>query len=563
MKIKSKRITWTDDDGQKAHGKGKAEEYTAAFDMEIFPLPEGIIVEKDIYVTMRDGVKLALNVYRPDKPGKFPVILALVGMYGKDSGPDEYSDSRYEFFVELGLTIGTIRVSEATPFEGPDPAFWVPNDYVVVQLDTRGFFKSEGEKQIFSEIEMLDYREVIEWAGTREWSNGNVGLSGVSYLAIAQWYAASTQPPHLKAIVPWEGVSDIYRTWRFPGGIPESTFYVQWQRRNITALTDADAAAMMDPVISQKDLRKNPQLEKITAPALICGSWSDHGLHTRGCFEAFKKISSEHRWLYTHGRRKWEEYYSEEAMGYQKKFFDYFLKGSDNGMLDTPRVRLEVRETKDKYAVRYENEWPIARTQYRRLYLDTKGTLNPDSVDRQGKISYDSADGRAEFDFAFDRDAEITGHMKLKLYVSAEEADEMDLIVGVKKLNAHGEEVHFFGTAMSAYVKGMVARGWLRVSQRELDDEKSTPWQPYLKHQGEQRLKPGDIVPVEIEILPSSTLFRKGEKLRLVVQGKDLIEGPPWGWLGYRQLANKGVHSIYGGGKYDSHLLVPVVPAAS
>jgi hypothetical protein len=138
----------------------------------------------------------------------------------------------------------------------------------------------------------------------------------------------------------------------------------------------------------------------------------------------------------------------------------------------------------------------------------------------------------------------------------------MDLIVGVKKLNNKGEEVYFYGTAMSAYVKGMVARGWLRVSQRELDEEKSTPWQPYLKHRGEKKLKPGEIVPVEIEILPSSTLFRKGETLRLVVQGKDLIEGPPWGWLGYRKLANKGMHSIYAGGEYDSYLLLPVIPPA-
>jgi predicted acyl esterase len=186
--------------------------------------------------------------------------------------------------------------------------------------------------------------------------------------------------------------------------------------------------------------------------------------------------------------------------------------------------------------------------------------LSFDEVEEQGKISYDSAEGKAEFDLAFDRDTELTGHMKLKLWVSADDADEMDLIVGVKKLDGNGEEVHFFGTAMSAYVKGMVARGWLRVSQRELDEEKSTPWQPILKHQGEKRLRPGEIVPVEIEILPSSTLFRKGERLRLVVQGKDLIEGPPWGWLGYNRLANKGAHTIYAGGKYDSHLLVPVIP---
>jgi hypothetical protein len=523
-----------------------------------------VIVERDVFITMRDGVRLSVNIFRPDKQGRFPVIMAFVGPYGKDIGPREYSYSRYEYFVDLGLTVGTLRISEATPFEGPDPAFWVSNDYVVIHLDTRGFFKSEGEKQVLTETEMLDYYEVIEWAGTQEWSNGNVGLSGVSYLAVSQYYAASTHPPHLKAISPWEGFSDEYRDRRFPGGVPESTFSLEWRKRNVPGqMTDADIAAVLDPVSSQEQIKGNPQLEKITVPALICASWSDHGLHTRGGFEVFKRISSELKWLYNHGRKKWEEYYSDEALAYQKRFFDRFLKGIDNGMMEAPRVRLEVRETKEKYTVRYENEWPLARTRYTKLYLDEGGTLNLDEVNRQGKISYDSADGKAEFDLAFDRDTELTGHMKLKLYVSADEADEMDLIVGVKKLDANGEEVHFFGTAMSAYVKGMVARGWLRVSQRELDEEKSTPWQPILRHQGEKRLSPGEIVPVEIEILPSSTLFRKGERLRLVVQGKDLIEGPPWGWLGYARLANKGTHTIWTGGTYDSHLLVPVIPISS
>jgi uncharacterized protein len=562
VKKKTKTIVWTDGEAD-GRGSGEAKESSAVLDMEIFPLPTTIIVERDVLIKMRDGVRLAVNVFRPDKPGKFPVIMAFVGPYGKDIGPDEYSYSRYEYFVDLGLTVGTLRISEATPFEGPDPAFWVSNDYAVVHLDTRGFFKSEGEKQVLTQTEMLDYYEAIEWAGTQEWSNGNVGLCGVSYLAVSQYYAASTQPPHLKAISPWEGFSDEYRDRRFPGGVPESTFSLEWKKRNVPGqMTEADITAFLDPVSSQSQISGNPQLEKITVPALICASWSDHGLHSRGGFEVFKRISSELKWIYNHGRRKWEEYYSKEALGYQMKFFDYFLKGIDNGMMNTPRIRLEVRETKDKYAVRHENEWPLARTEYTKLYLNTNGTFNLGEIRQQGKTSYDSASGKAEFDFAFDRDTELTGHMKLKLYVSADDADDMDLIVGVKKLSADGKEVHFYGTAMSAYIKGIVARGWLRVSQRELDVEKSTPWQPVLKHEGEKRLRPGEIVSVEVEILPSSTLFHKGERLRLVIQGRDLIEGPPWGWLGYRRLTNKGVHSIYAGGEYDSHLLVPVIPSS-
>ncbi len=560
MKKKSKAVTWVDGG---AAGEEKARECTAALEMEIFPLPEGIIAERDVPITMRDGVRLSVNIFRPERPGKFPVIMAFVGPYGKDVGPHEYSFSRYEYFVELGLTVGSIRISEATPFEGPDPAFWVPRGYAVVHLDTRGFFKSEGEKQIHTEIETQDYYEAIEWAGTQGWSNGNVGLNGVSYLAVAQWYAASTRPPHLKAIVPWEGVSDRYRDTRFPGGVPESLFSVEWKKRNVAGqLTDAEIDAMLDPVANQKEIEGRPRIEEIVAPALICASWSDHGLHTRGGFEAFKRISSEQKWLYTHGRKKWEEYYSDEALMFQERFFDYFLKGTDNGMMQTPRIRLEVRESRDVYTVRDENEWPLARTDYRRLYLDAgEGSLRFEEVGQEGKVGYDPASGRAQFDLTFDGDAELTGHMKLRLWVSAEGADDMDLIVGIRKLNTTGREVHFYGTAMSAYVRGIVTRGWLRVSQRELDEERSMPWQPVLKHRGEKRLKPGEIVAVEIEILPSSTLFRRGETLRLVVQGRDLIEGPPWGWLGYRRLANKGIHTIYAGGRYDSYLLEPVVPS--
>ena len=327
-------------------------------------------------------------------------------------------------------------------------------------------------------------------------------------------------------------------------------------------LTEAKIRALIDPVANQKEIEGAPQLERIVAPAFICASWSDQGLHNRGTLEGFKRISSEYKWLYTHGRAKWEQYYSDEGLRYQEKFFDYFLKGIENGMLNTPRVRIEVRETRESYAVRHENEWPIARTDYKKLYLNTEnGTLNFDKVGQEGKVSYESAEGHVEFDLAFEEDTELTGYMKLKLWVSAEETDDMDLIVGIRKFNTEGDEVYFYGTAMSAYVKGIVARGWLRVSQREMDEEKSTPWQPFLKHKGEQKLRPGEIVPVEIEILPSSTLFRKGETLRLVVQGKDLIQAAPWGRLGYRRLANKGVHSIYAGGEYDSYLLIPVVPA--
>ena len=128
---------------------------------------------------------------------------------------------------------------------------------------------------------------------------------------------------------------------------------------------------------------------------------------------------------------------------------------------------------------------------------------------------------------------------------------------GVKKFDRRGHEV--FMADYNHLENGQVATGWLRVSHRELDEEKSAPYQPWLKHERRLMLKAGEIVPVEIEILPSSTLFRAGESLALVVQGSEII---PTGYrYQHKETVNKGLHTIYTGGRYDSHLLVPVIPS--
>jgi len=529
------------------------------FQIEVYPLPEGTVCEKDVPLVMRDGVRIATNIYRPDKPGKFPVIMSF-SPYGKDVPPQEYGKV-LQGMADNGQSIGKIRISQSTPFEAPDPAFWVAHDYTVIHVDVRGFGKSGGKREgtlrSWSEAEIQDYYEIIEWAGQQEWSNGNVGLSGVSYLAMSQFHAASICPPHLKAINPWEGVSDAYRDTCFPGGIPESNFHVYWETRYLERkFNEAAVTEFLDPVKNQSLLETAPQLEKITVPTLICATWSDQGLHSRGGFEAYRRISSRDKWLYTHGRRKWEEYYISEGLDYQKRFFDCFLKGNDNGFRETPRVRLEVRESLDKYRVRPENDWPIANTEYKKLYLNS-GTCGLDvhEVKQEGLARYECEEGRAVFNTTFDEDTEISGLMKLKLWVSAEAADDMDLFISIEKVDKKGRKVDFL--SMNGYSRGMAARGWLRVSQREIDHELSTPQHPVLRHRGEKKIEPGEVVDVEIEILPSSTLFREGETLRLVIQGKDIIDHP---MIKYTRLINLGIHSIHTGGKCDSHLLVPVIP---
>jgi predicted acyl esterase len=523
---------------------------------EIIPIPEGLKIERDVMVSMPDGVKLACDVVRPDRPGRFPVIMAMTP-YNKDMPPTEYFAIAQAFWQ--GWEYGHMKISMLTSFEAPDPGFWVPHGYVTIIIDCRGAGKSQGEQEFCGSMEMDDLARMIEWAGTQEWSNGNVGLMGVSYLAWNQWHVASRRPPppHLKAIIPWEGVSDMYRDSMFWGGIPETTFYNLLLKDLYRLKNLLPDEVRMDPVRNQNLIRMWPRLELITVPALICASWSDKGLHTRGSFEAYRRISSKEKWLYTHGGKKWERFYSEDALKYQKKFFDHYLKGVEDGWQDTPRVRLEVRETRDEYAVRFENEFPLGRTQYKKLYLNAHdGFLSPNEAGKEGKVVYNSTQGGdACFAITFDEDTELTGYMKAKLWVSAKDSDDMDLFVGVRKFDTKGNEVQFRG--MNGWRGCVAARGQMRVSQRELDEKLSTPWQPVQKFEGEKKLTPGEIVPVEIALLPSSTLFRKGESLRLYIQGHDLVDNPN---IGYRSLINKGDHVIYTGGKYDSYLQVPKIP---
>lgn len=217
---------------------------------------------------------------------------------------------------------------------------------------------------------------------------------------------------------------------------------------------------------------------------------------------------------------------------------------------------LEIRESLDRFRVRYEDNYPIARTKYQVLYLNASNdSLQLKTPDKVASVAYEPFTESAIFTYRFNEDTELSGNMKLKLWVSTNKGSDMDLFVAVKKLDAKEQVVHFY--AKTGYNKGPVAMGWLRVSERELDREKSTAWQPVLAHKETQKISPNEIVPVEIEILPSSTFFKKGEYFQLVIQGKDIHNLPS---LGHHYSVNKGVHSIHTGSEYDAHILVPIIP---
>jgi putative CocE/NonD family hydrolase len=242
-----------------------------------------------------------------------------------------------------------------------------------------------------------------------------------------------------------------------------------------------------------------------------------------------------------------------------------FLKGADSEVKYWPRVTLEIREQFFVGNSRGENEWPLARTEYTKLFLNAAdGKLRKSRFKEETQVRYSVDDmndktQNAQFEFEFGEKTELTGYMKLKLWVQAHGSDDMDLFVAIQKIDRCNEIVTF--PFFSSHNDGPVALGWLRVSHREIDQEKSTSYQPYYKHRKEIKLKDTEIVPVEIEIWPSSTLFEGGEKLRIVVQGSDIYTYPDeMNTHGHMSTVNQGEHVIHSGGRYDSHLLVPVIP---
>ena len=519
---------------------------------------DGLAIDYDIAVKLRDGVTIYTDVYRPaGVDGPLPAIV-LWSAYGKHY--------RWAPPLRASFTDNAV-VSDHAPIEAQDPMTWCPAGYAIVVPDPRGINSSQGDATMWSPQEGDDIHDTIEWIAGQPWSNGRVGMGGASYFAIVQWFAGVTRPPHLAALMPYDGMTDLYRECGFHGGIPNSGFVGFWNQQTRCSLNRAEdwiKAMRLHPFVDEYWQSKMPPVESIDIPTYLIASWSDHAIHTRGSLAAFMRLGSEQKWLEVHGRNKWARMYTPESTGRQMAFFDRFLKEIPNEVDAWPKVRLEVREAIDVGRERAEANWPLARTRYTPLYLEAAtGALHPEPVAAASSISYDanSAEPHALFSHTFENDTELTGYFKLRLWVEAEGADDMDLFAAIQKLDAAGALVNFY--YITRFRFGHAAHGWLRVSRRELDVAKSTPHQPVHLHLRDQPLKPGEIVPVEIEIWPSSTLFRSGEQLRVVVMGADPF--PPSDAPGivitrHPETRNAGKHVIHTGGRFDSHVLLPVIP---
>lgn len=525
------------------------------------PPPGGLRVGKDVAVPLRDGVLLRVNVHRPIDDAPAPVLVS-AHPYGKDHVPARGGRRpKMPLQYRMMRQAAPIRHSTLTGWEAPDPVWWVAQGFVVVNADLRGAGKSDGVGDLLSDQEGEDVYDLIEWAAAQSWSDGNVGMLGVSYLAISQYKAAALRPPSLKAICPWEGMTDPYRDLMRPGGLLEDGFAKLWTtgiRRTTRNRTNISGEQRARPLRDEWWESVTPELSKIEVPMLVCASFSDNNLHTRGSFRAFQQVSSYDRFGYTHRGGKWAVFYSDEAREAQLRFFDRYLRHAD--VDPPPRLRLEVREDRDHIVdVREESSWPLERTQWHVLHLAENGRLTEAAPERAGSVTFDTRRSAAAFMFTTPVNIELTGPMAARLWVEVEGSDDVDLYVGVEKWRGD-RYVGFEGSY--GWGRDRVATGWQKASLREIDENASTPGQPVHTFVRPQPLSPGEVVPVDVALGPSATLFRAGESVRLVVAGRwfsnrNPLVGQMPAHYRRRPAARCTVH--WGPGR-PARLLVPRIP---
>jgi len=518
---------------------------------QVSELRDGMRVEWDVAIRMDDGLVLRADLFRPAAAGRFPVILSY-GPYAKGLHFEEGYPSAWKRMVEQHPDVAAGSTNKYQSWEVVDPEKWVPDGYACVRVDSRGCGRSPGFIDHFSPRETQDFYRCIEWAGVQPWSNGKVGLNGISYYGINQWHVASLKPPHLAAMCIWEGAADWYRDMTRHGGIL-STFWENWYDMQVKTVQYGcgergrrsrvtGQLVCGDELLSEAELAKNrcdfgavirshprddayhkarsPRWDRITVPFLSAANWGGQGLHPRGNFEGFVRAASKHKWLEAHGIEHWTHFYTDYGVNLQKRFFACFLKGEKNGWNRQPRVQLQVRHV-DRFVERQENEWPLARTQWTKFYLDPAGQALTRSVPAgSAQLEYDAlGEGLTFVSAPLVRQTEITGPSACKLWVSSSTSDA-DFFLVLRVFTPDFREVVFQG-AIDPHTP--VAQGWLRASHRKLDRKLTTPYRPYHTHDASQPLKRNQVVELDVEIWPTSIVVPAGHRIALTVRGKDYV----------------------------------------
>ena len=580
----------------------------------------GILRFKDVKVPLENGLFVYADVFRPAKEGKFPIIMNC-GPYGRafyhhsianQADFDAHEELEERYF--LGNSGGQVFENHETA----NTVDWVPHDYVVMRVDGPGSGKNPGTLAPWGIETAEAFRDAIDWAGVQPWSNGNVGLWGMSYYAMSQHAVASLEPAHLKAMIAIGTDVDLYDEVAYTGGILNEEFFAHWYRAGVLAAVcgepdavdfigmlkqasfkDSDTAKAFGP---RSEIMMSPDMSKVKVPlwAVACTTHMAH-FHQLGSSESYlatntaaKKLDFLEDWF--------TKPYSRAAIEDHRAFFDHWLKGVDNGIMDKPPVRLEIRSGNGASYVQEEHEWPIARTTYPQWFFDATASdwhrdehrndflrlsATPPTAARQvdysAEIPFDWRTGippcflpvkpasvleiwKTGVSFvseAMKEDMVFAGYGKAKLWVSSS-SEDMDIYLSVRILDEEGHEVDYAGpTTMGMNTPNYpLAKGWLKVSHRKIDVSRSSHYT--VKHTHRQAdyapLKAGEVVPVEIEIIPNTALIRKGYRIRVDIQPFDGVDHGPR--HRYESAYHDGArNTLYTGPGRLGFIQLPIVPA--
>ena len=500
------------------------------------PLPCDILAEKNIAVTLRDGAVIYTDVYRPADDEKVPGIIAW-SPYGKDfPGPPMKT-----------------ALSGLQKFEAPDPAYWVAHGYAVLNPDARGIGASEDDFRQWGSKQSEDGYDFVQWTAKQEWCSGKVTFAGTSYLAISQWFIAAEQPPALACIAPWEGFSNVYEHSICAGGIPDYEFEKIMFDRTFHGLGDGeDMGAMAEeyPYYNAYWADKKADLSRVKVPAYVVSSYTNK-VHSRGTLPSFLAAASEEKWLRIHNTHEWFDFYTHQDD--LLKFYDYYMKGTENGWQETPRVRMCVMNPGGEDIVdRPADEYPTDSLQLKCLYLNASDRIMQETVPAgDSEVSYVSDDNEGEVSFrcTFEEKTEIAGTISVNLWVKCKESDDMDIFVMARKLNAAGEELPLLVAGAPYCPPGGKApfewgNGRQRVSMRN-------------GFEVPEYVSPGQPVKVTVDLCPMGMLFAAGERLEITIGGYNPAKPEVPGQAPLKTV-NKGTHTILCGERYDSALILPI-----
>ena len=543
-------------------------------------------VDRDVKIRMSDGVELNADIFRPDSPGQFPAIF---GYHPYDPAPQTAPIMPTSYATVATRHVGLEKGNG--PIEAGDPNFFVRRGYVHVVASVRGTGKSGGKYPFMGPPEPQDGCEVIEWIAAQPWCDGNVGMFGVSYFARIQQFIAAFNPPHLKCLfAPWAG-TDLYRDSLYHGGILAQNWALSWSRtmkihsyesESLREWGEYRRREMIQRVLQDEDLQANPELvrclqhpdeglnglvvdilvhpcdgpfwekrrvnyEPIQIPAYIGGDWAIYGLHLPGAFRSWEHLKGPKKMII--GPPAYLDRPLYQLQYESLRWFDCWLKGMNTGIMEEPPIRLFRTSTR-----RWRNaeEWPLPETKWTPFYLHENGLLwEREHFPNEGSTSFgDSPWGRGSLEFSTPplvEDTEVMGPIVLNLYASTTDKEVL-WFISLREVDPAGKE-------------RVMTRGWLRGTHREVDPDRSKPWEPFQPHTNPQPLTPGEIYEFNIRIIPTGDLIPAGSRIKLKIACCDDAQ-PAHSFealaAGHIRRQSPSRITVFHNADYPSHLLLPV-----